>query len=308
VLVLDDCHEVPRDAPLHALIVEAAREMPQGNNLVLVGRGEPPAAYIRLLANRTLAVLDPRELQLTREETRAVARRISADEPVLEALHRECGGWAAGVAIALERLRRNLVQPQNLRGEIRQALFDYFAGEVFDRTSEEERHILVATALLPCMSAQLAQEVSGSSSAPALVHRLASGQLFTSRTTGNPASCEYTPLFREFLLSRIDDTLARPEFIDVAARAAAILERCGELDASMALRAKTRDWDSMLRLICTHGMRVLGQERAKTVRKWVATFPAEVAADSPWLTYWSGAAAISETPVEIGRASCRERV
>ena len=297
VLVLDDCHEVPGDAPLHALIAEAVGEMPQGQRLVLIGRGEPPTAYARLIANRMLAVLDPRELQLTRDETRAIAGRVSADEVWSDTLHRECGGWAAGVAIALERLRRTSAQPQDLKGEIRRALFDYFAGEAFDRFPQEERRALVATALLPSLSARMAEEVSGSPRAPVLLQRLASRQCFISRTVGDATTYEYLPLFREFLLSRIEETLAPVQFERSASVAAAVLERGGELEASMTLRAKIRDWEAMLRLLSSHGMTMLGRGQVKTVRKWVGAFPAEVAAQSPWVTYWSAAAVLAESPV-----------
>jgi len=297
VLVLDDCHEVARDASIHASIVDSAAEIPERCNFVLIGRGEPPPAYTRLIANRTLGVLDSRELRLTREETRAIACAASPEEAVVEALHEECGGWAAGVAIALERLRRKIVQPQYLRCVIRQALFDYFSGEVFDRASEEERRILVATALLPRVSAQVAEEVSGQSRAPVLLKWLGSRQVFTFPTAGDHSTYEYTPLFRDFLLSRLEDVLGETEFRDVAARAGAILERCGELDASMALRARIGDWKSLLDLTCTHGIRLLGQGHSKALRKWLAAFPRELAAASPWLSYWSGAAALAESPV-----------
>jgi hypothetical protein len=74
------------------------------------------------------------------------------------------------------------------------------------------------------------------------------------------------------------------------------VEQTANLDASVALRAQSHDWVALLRLICRHGTRVLAEGRAKTLRKWVATFPAKFAADVPWVGYWSGAATISESP------------
>lgn len=298
LLVLDDCHEVARDALLHALLVDCARQIPCGSNVVLIGRGDPPGIYSRLIANGTLAVLDSRQLQLTRAETQAMARHSSADEQVLDALHQECRGWPAGVTMALERLTRNALDPQHLRCEFRKSLFDYISGEVFDRAPREERRILVSTALLPRVSVPLAVEVSGSPQAAALLARLANHQMFTFATVGTSStSYEYTPLFRDFLQSRIEETFNREEFAQVATRASAILEQCGEIEATAALRVQTQDWDGLLRQICTHGMRMLAQEETKTIRKWIAAFPASVAAHLPWLTYWSGTAAILESPV-----------
>ena len=51
VLVLDDHHEVPGGAAaFHALLVHALSEIPDGVNVVITSRGEPPSQYARLLA------------------------------------------------------------------------------------------------------------------------------------------------------------------------------------------------------------------------------------------------------------------
>jgi LuxR family transcriptional regulator, maltose regulon positive regulatory protein len=297
VLILDDCHEVAHDAPLHSLLADLAREIPRDINVILIGRGEPPSLYTRLIANRTLAVLDSRDLQLTEDETRAIASEILTDERVLAALHSQCEGWAAGVAVTVELLRRNGAESQHIEQEVRRAAFNYFAGEVFDRATREERRVLVSTALVPRVSAQMAEELSGSAQAQPLLSRLASRQLFTCKITSQPSTYEYSPLFREFLLTRVEDTLAPQEFTELASRASAILEKCGDLEASAALHVRARNWASLLRMICKHGMRLLAQGHSATVRRWIDTVPEDVVSNSPWLAYWSGAASILDSPV-----------
>ena len=298
VLVFEDCHRVAPDALLHMLLADSAGEIPRGLHVVLIGRGEPPGLFTRLIANRAVGVLDPRDLCLTREETRALASAIVTEEPELEALHSACGGWAAGVAVTLERMRRNGARPQDAASEMRKTAFDYFAGEVFDRATREERRVLVSTALVPQVPAQLAEELGESSRAQRLLQRLASHQLFTRMTAASPPTYEYTSLFREFLLTRLEETLEPQELTASVSRASVILEQSGELDASAELQLRTQNWEALLRLICRHGMRLLAQGEVRTVRRWIAAFPASGASsDSPWLAYWSGAAAISENPV-----------
>ena len=297
VLVFEDCHRVASDAWLHKLLVDSAGDIPRGLHIVLIGRGEPPGVYTRLIASRTVGVLDPRDLCLTRGETRALASEIVTQEPELEALHSACGGWAAGVAVTLERMRRSGTHRQNAVNEMRKTAFDYFAGEVFDRATREERRVLVSTALVPRVSASLAEELGESSRAQPLLQRLASHQLFTHRTTASPPTYEYTSLFREFLLTRLEETLEPPELTATVSRASVILEQSGELDASAELQLRMQNWDALLRLICRHGMRLLAQGEVNTLRRWIAAFPTSIAADSPWLAYWSGAAAISDNPV-----------
>jgi ATP/maltotriose-dependent transcriptional regulator MalT len=209
VLVLDDSQEVLGESTFHALLVESASEIPEGLNVILISRGEPPSLYARLLANRTLALLDWHALRLTAEEARGIAYAFSSDEALLETLHRQSGGWAAGLTLMLERVRRNGIAPGRLEAETREAVFNYFAGEILDRASSEDRHILVSTAFLPSMTAAIAEQVSGSPRASQLLHQLYRRQLFINRCAGTPPSYQYHDLFRQFLLARAEEMIAR---------------------------------------------------------------------------------------------------
>ena len=290
VLVLDDCHEVAPDSLLHALLIDSAGEIPCGLNVILVGRGEPPSLYSRLIANNTVGLLDSHEIKFTLAETKALANRFSTDEEVPRMLHRHTAGWATGIAMTLARLRRNASETQPVEEEMRRALFGYYAGEIFDRASTEERRILVATALVPKLSGTAVQELTGSTQAQGLLNRLERHQSFTTRSAG---TYEYAPLFREFLLTRVEETLAPEDFNETLSRAACLVDACSELEALAAQMVRARNWQPLLQLISRHGMRLLAQGHAATVRNWVQCFPAETYANDPRLTYWSGAASLS---------------
>jgi LuxR family maltose regulon positive regulatory protein len=296
VLVLDNCHQAAPDSLMHALLVESADEIPSGFNVVLIGRGEPPSIYSRLIANRTMAVFDSRELRFTLDEIRVLAARFSADERAPQLLDTQCAGWAAGITLTLDRLRRHESDAFPVAQEMRRAVFGYYAGEVFDRASSEERRILVATALVPRVSGPLATELSGSAHAQQFLNRLESQQLFTTRCADTSPTYEYAPLFREFLSTRLEDTLAPGDLKDILNRAGGLLQECGELEAVAALMVSTRNWESLLRLIFQHGMRLLAQGHTATLARWIGAIPAQFYANEPWLAYWSGAASISSSP------------
>ena len=298
VLIFDDCHRVAHDAPLHVLLADCTADIPCGVSIFLLGRGGPPGVYTRLIANQTLTVLDGDALRFTADETCALGAGTSTDERMLRALHTQCAGWAAGISLTLQRLRQAGADMQSVEQATREAAFDYFAGEVFDRLTAAERQILVSTVLLPRVTAQTAQEVSGSAQAQALLHRLVSRQLFTIRSSAAPPSYEYEPLFRQFLLNRLEETLPSPSFGDLAKRAGSILERCGELEAGAALAVRSANWDSLLQLICRHGMRLLARGESCTVQRWINAVPAQIHDKEPWLAYWLGAALIASNPVE----------
>ena len=296
VLVLDDCHVLSHSAQLHALLLDLAEDIPSGVNVILIGRGEPPSVYTRLTANGTMAALDSRELRFTADETCAAASEFSADQRVLEALHNQCKGWAAGIALALQRLRRQTMGAPLIEQHVREAAFDYFAAEVFDRATVEERRVLVATALLPRVSARTAAELTGTAHAATLLQHLARRQLFTVKIAGASPEYEYEPLFRDFLLTRVDETVPMKARNEIITRAGAILEQRGELEASAALLARTENWPSLLQLLCRHGISLLAQGNFTRLQRWIALVPAPVQSADPWYAYWSAAASVADAP------------
>ena len=69
-------------------------------------------------------------LRLTAPELNAVVRHSHRPDPtLLRRLHATTGGWAAGVALILERLRAHADDAGAMEASV-QAVFDYFAGEV----------------------------------------------------------------------------------------------------------------------------------------------------------------------------------
>ena len=84
--------------------------------------------------------MDWDDLQLTFEETRLI---VEAKGPVgvpeeIERLHQQSGGWAAGLTLILEGYRKNEKPlPEVPAG--RDAIFGYFAAQIFERVSEDVR-------------------------------------------------------------------------------------------------------------------------------------------------------------------------
>ena len=74
-LVFDGYHELSPQSPLHEIMMLALSEVPAGGTVVVITRSDPPAATARLRANRKLEVVGWRDLQLTQEESNAIAVR-----------------------------------------------------------------------------------------------------------------------------------------------------------------------------------------------------------------------------------------
>src|SRR3954469_16258068 len=250
-VVFDGYHEIPASSSLHEVMRIALAELPQGACAVIVSRGDPPAALARLRANRALSVLGWEELRLTREETAriALARRPQLDEAALERLYGSTQGWAAGLVLMLEQAKVGaLGGPPD--PSTSQLVFDYLAGEIFQKTDAATQDFLLRTACLSQMTASMARELTGVEQAPAILDGLHRNNYFVALREARPEPLyQYHPMFRQFLLARAPEALPKDVRRGLQRNAARLLEAAGRVDDALALYRDNHDWQDLARLI-----------------------------------------------------------
>lgn len=80
-------------------------------------------------------------------------------------IHRSVDGWA-GALMLLTAYFREAIESRAVSFSGKEAVFDYFAGQIFDRAPQAEREVLMKTALLPHVTPDAAVALSGVASAP----------------------------------------------------------------------------------------------------------------------------------------------
>ena len=107
LIVLDDYHEVPAEAPLHEVVREAAESLPSGLSLLVLSRSDPPASLARLRLHGDLVRFGWEDLQLTLDEALGIAAlsapQAQAGQSRIAELHGQTQGWVAGLVLLLER-------------------------------------------------------------------------------------------------------------------------------------------------------------------------------------------------------------
>jgi LuxR family transcriptional regulator, maltose regulon positive regulatory protein len=311
LVVLDNFQEAAGNSTWTQLIEIAAEELPDGLNLICLSRTDPPPALARQVSTGRLATLEWADLRLTLDETRqiaAVRRQIS--DATLTSLHERCDGWAAGLTLMLERVGRTGEIPEAVDAETREAIFNYFAGTLFDRVPIEFRHVLLCTALLPRVTPSVAEKLSGNSGARKLLDDLHRRQLFTYRRhlaksvtrdrqeSGEP-TYEYHALFRAFLRDKAAEEYTPAALRRLSAAAAELLESSGDPEAAIGLYGEAEDWTSQAALIARQAPVLLRQGRGQTLRDWINALPLMSLAGHPWLSYWLG---VSLIPIDQTKA------
>jgi LuxR family transcriptional regulator, maltose regulon positive regulatory protein len=297
VMVLDNFQEAGSDAVFHETVRTAIDNAPPGVSIVIVSRVLPEREYALLSANRALATIDWEPLKLTRDETRQIVdQHAPIDDRMLDALHERSGGWAAGLILLAERLRRGASIEDLSAPDSMQEIFDYFAGQLFDRSDAKTRRMLLQLSYPPNIPESMAAALTGNADAGPLLAQLYRRHLFTDRRRGAQPVYQFHALFRAFLRHRARSELSTQEQSAIAGLAANQLEQSGELEAAMALYVEAKQWVAAQTLVLRESMRLISQGRWRVIVDWVGQNPAEIVAGNCWLLHWLGTAWIGVDP------------
>lgn len=300
-LVFDNFQDLPDDAPLHAMLSQALQELTQNVRVFILSRSAPPASFARWQANQNMTVIDTKVMQLDREETSgllAMQSQISIHHDVVELIHRETGGWAAGVILFFEYINRSGREDLDIRNVSREAMFHYFASELFKDVSDEMRQFLCWTALIPQFTLESAHELTGMANVEELVGELVNRNYFIYWQEGTDASTTYQfhPLFHAFLQIASRQRWNQQELKEAYAQAAQVLLHYDWLDEAVELLLKTDNVQAMITLILQHAQEMLAQGRYRTLNQWIENLGEQAINAQPWLRYWL---ASSKLPVDL---------
>jgi LuxR family maltose regulon positive regulatory protein len=299
-IVFDGCHEVPASSPLHEVLRTAVHELPPGGCVVLVSRGDPPASLARLRANRSLALLGWDELRLTREETKSIVAQRLPRLPAasLDALYARTEGWAAGLVLMLEQARSggSIAEPP---ATTRKLVFDYLAGEIFQKSDARTQQFLLQTAFLPQMSARTASALATVPDAERILGELHAANYFVLlRETQPEPLYQYHPMLRDFLQARADEALGKEGRRQLQRASAREMEQAGQPAEALALYRDSHDWSAMAAVIERSAAALLAQGRGETVAHWVEELPPEMQLKHPWTVYWAASSRAQLAPRE----------
>lgn len=300
-IVLDGYHEVSAQSLFHEAIRIALSEVPGNCVAVLISRSDPPPLMARLRANQAMEVLGWEDLRLTQEESNAIVhqRGHHLSGQTLAELYEKTQGWAAGLILTLEQVgaRDSIAQVPELSTP--QLIFDYLAGEIFEKSDSRTQTFLLDTAYLPQMTAEMARSLTGEADARTILARMYRENYFVTLKQAKPEPVyQYHPLLREFLLSRVAEAFDKEKRIGLQRKAAALLEAEGLVGECVSLLREINDWEHMVKVIRSHAEAMLNRGMAETLAQWVVALPKEVQQQHPWTLYWIAVARMHASPRE----------
>ena len=297
-LVFDNFQFIPENSMVQEVIFQGVNEIPPGMHLVLISRGAPPPSWIRLQANQQLGLLNWEDLRLTPEESVEISRlRTDLELPrdKIEQVHVLADGWAAGLMLMLESMRRG-IDPRTMEETTREGILQYFGNEVFDKTSPEMQDFLLKTALLPRMTYKTAEAITGLSQAEALMTALTRNNYFVEQRYDQGPVYQYHPLFRTFLRRKAKAVFPPEPFQELNRKAIHLLETAGQIEEAFNLAREAEDREMMKRIILQQAPTLTGQGRILLLAEWLEGLPDDLIEQDAWLLFWKGAAGYIRDP------------
>ena len=182
IIVLDNYQSVPVHSGFHEMISHAFDVTPEGVNVFVLSRNEPPPQLARLIANQKMGFLQSSELALSVEETGEVLRmrgQKRLDHGLVVELHKKTEGWAAGVMLMALGPRIRTIDDRSITRFPVKEISDYFAVEIFEKMERARQDFLTKTALFHGMTARMAEDLTGNSDSRQILSELSESHYFT---------------------------------------------------------------------------------------------------------------------------------
>ncbi len=310
VIVLDNIETLNDEPIFNAILRHSLEETPSNRQVLITGRCLPPAQFRRMILNGRLGQLGWNHLQLTTEESLGIIEsrfgRSTLSDAAIQQIQDITQGWVAGLILLLSRQHpgdplTNETAVKSAENFSRQHFDDYFASEVFDQLPAKIRTLLLRTAWLPSVNAEMAAALCGSVQTIDMLQTLADNQLFVTRRDGADPAYIYHPLLKAFLQAEAARTLSPQALTRLIDNTAEILARSDRTDEAARLYARIGHWPGLVQLILDHAQTLWGQGRFRLLRKWLEMVPADQRACNPWLSYWYGNTKLLSEPESAAR-------
>jgi len=287
-LVLDNLNDVEASSALYTAVEAGLAQIPGHCRVFVTSRVEPPASLARMRVSGALLHIGGQDLRLNANEIGEVAKirgqSLSTDE--LTTLEQRTQGWAAGLVLMLEHAKVS-GRIADLPGDAApKVIFDYLAGEIFERFDQSIQNFLLHVACLPRMSVAVAAEVSGEMRAERILLNMVRNDYFVREMPGDGSLIyQIHPLLRDFLRNRAARVFPDAVGANGLRRAAKILHDAGDLEDAITLLVESRDWNAVARIVAENADAMLAQGRGQTLRAWLELLPTQLVDADPRLLF-----------------------
>jgi ATP/maltotriose-dependent transcriptional regulator MalT len=294
-IVLDDYQQVDRSPWVPSIVASLVQTMPTGTRLAIATRSVPELPLSRWRVQGDLIELGLIELAFTWPETQQLfleATGARMDQVPLKTVYSRTRGWAAGLALACQIAATHspeetvrIIEGYQGKGS---PIYDYLAEEVYRSQPPAMRSFLRRSSVLKYLSANACDEILGTQDSGTILEDLHRIGLFLLPVEGRGRLFKYHQLFRDFLLSKLQEEEAQETISNLRRRAATSLEAVRDWNEAVLQYAAAGDFPSAARLVMRMGEDTIESGRVQRVSRWLRELPEEIVEGEPGLLKLKG--------------------
>jgi LuxR family maltose regulon positive regulatory protein len=298
VVVLDDVHLLQNLDCLDA-VARLIDYLPEGSQLAMASRGEPPLPLARLRAEGRVVEVGPEDLAMDDGEASSLLESGDVDPAKVDVaeLVRRPEGWPVALHFAVRAAgagRRRATRAVALAGDDR-ILADYLQIELLSRLPERLVSFLTRCSVLERMSGPLCDAVLASTGSADLLESLARSSLLTTPLDRRRQWYRLHRLFRELLRSQLERS--QPGLaVELTRRAA---EWCAANDLpepALEYAMAAGDADRAAGMLVEVAMPTYADGRLAELERWFGWFEARGEVERRWADAARRASAIDGLP------------
>jgi ATP/maltotriose-dependent transcriptional regulator MalT/two-component SAPR family response regulator len=292
VIVLDDYHSVHESPEIREAMEILLRDLSPSAHMILTSRSEPALPLSRLRAMREVTDIREEDLAFTSGEIERLYSQVfdfTLDRADIDTVRRTVGGWASGLILLCHSLRRKpaaeiVANLMSLRGS-RRAIFNYLEENVYGSLSPEQQEFLIKTSIFPRVTTALCDRLLNVRYSADVLRYLEDNHLFTSSIDRKEHWYAYHQLFRDFLMSRLEDELDHASVVKLHRDAALILENSGEEEEAVGHFLEAGEVELACGLLKHAGARLFSEGRFQLLDSYLGRIPADFLDKHPWVRF-----------------------
>lgn len=284
VLVLDDWHLVSDEVPIIELLDQLLRYLPEHAHIIVAGRTLLRGPLVRLAAQGAVAGLGPIDLRFTADEVREVLAakyRLTITPEQAVQLAEESEGWITAIVLTSQSVWQNFLAGLIQARDSASTLFEYLAGEVFDRLPAALRRFLFDSAVPRQFTAALCDELRDRCDAQDWITQVEERNLFLTRIEANGEIWyRYHHLFRDFLVARFKRDEGQ-RFTQIQGRAGEFFAARQQPEEAVEHFSQTGELERMAQVMNANARNLFIAGRMQTLAHWVMLLPPSYRAAAP---------------------------
>lgn len=304
-LVLDDFHFLEEGSPLYPVINVLIEALPSKVQIILISRSSPPPFIAKWSATRQVLHLSEEVLRFSQEETIKLftdVLGIPITPPQAEALNKITDGWAIGLILLQEKVRKDasaISSDAAINAHLREPISDYIYYEIFRGLPLLVHEFMVKTCLFEAFSLDAASCITDRANLLSHIRFLTDYHLISEISSGDMLHYSYHSLLREFLRGRVM-LLSEEERNKLVLQVGQSMRDKKEFDQAIDIYLSYGHFDEAIRLIEQIGLGYILEGRHSRLGRWIHSLPPGKIDSHPWLQYFSASIqAITDLPGAI---------